>query len=579
MNPRTQEAPTLLPDASAPARPRWAPALRPFLVLLAVLAHAFPGAGHALGAEPFRVILDVEDPCFEVLAGNWYLPATKTGSWQGYYYLEIDGPGTGTGRARWIAEGLPAGTYLIEYYADHGDYPADARFRVVHAAGDANVILNLHRTGSGWRALGSFPADRVCVVEISDRWTGAGIRMRADAIRLTLQTALPPPPDSPLPPRIGICIDDAGGVDPTSPGTPIYRMLRLPFAMTYAVLPARAYSVASAEEIHRRGSEVFLHQPMGYIASPNPSGSDWIRANMTPAQARAVLVANLDAMPHVVGVNNHTGSLVTQQADKMEACMDELRQRGLFWYDSRTFTMSVAYDVAMARGVLTGERDLFIDGNSKQEAKELIRLLARRALHAPHIPHLAIGHVRDATAGALEEMAPELAAMGVEVWPISRFMTQVIETDVQPYGATFETVGPWSAGPDDRVSKELVDGDERYVAAPPPGVAPSATFGASLPIDGRYDVYATWTHSPANADAARALVHHRYGVSRIGIDMSARHPDWLYLGRYDFCKGGPAAITFECDPADLVSTILRVDAVKLVYSGAPVPHADTLTLW
>lgn len=552
---------------------------RLFCLLFLGLAFPLTGVLSARDADVLQLTLDVEDPCFEVLAGDWYLPGTKTGSYLAYYYLEIDGPGTGAGRARWVAEGLPEGTYAVEYYADHGDYPADARFRVVHAGGVANVGIDLNYMGAGWRALGAFPVDRVCVVEITDGWAGAGSRMRADAIRLTLQTSMPPPSSSPIPPHIGICIDDAGSVDPTSPSTPLYQMLRLPFAMTFAVLPARSYSAASAEEIHRRGSEVFLHQPMGYITSPNPSGSEWIRSSMTPAQARAVLAANLDSIPHEIGVNNHTGSLVTQQADKMQACMDELKQRGLFWYDSRTFTMSVAYDVAKAKGLLTGERDLFIDGNNKEEAKELIRRLARRALYAPHLPHLAIGHVRDGTADALGEMVPELEAMGVEVWPISRCMTQVVETDAQPEGGSFGTIGPWSAGPDDRVSKELVDGEEWFVAASPPGGPLSASFGPALPIEGQFDVYATWTHDTANADVAWAVVNHRYGLSRIDVDMSSRFADWLYLGQFEFGTGASGSISFETEPSDVPEWRFPADAVKLVYSGPHVPRADLLSLW
>lgn len=503
----------------------------------------------------------------------------KTGSYLAYYYLEIDGPGTGSGRARWIAEGLPEGSYLIEYYADNGDYPADARFAIASAGGAWEAGLDLHYTGAGWRALGRFPLDRTCTVVIDDGWSGAGSRMRADALRFTLQTVLPPPPSAPVPPHIGICIDDAGSADPTSPSAPLYRMLRLPFAMTFAVLPARSYSVSSCEEIHRLGSEVFLHQPMGYISSPNPGGSEWIRDSMTPAQARAVLAANLDSIPHVIGANNHTGSLVTQQTDKMQACMDELRQRGLFWYDSRTFTMSVAYDVAQQQGLLTGERDVFIDGNSKEEAKDLIRGLAQQALYAPHLPHLGIGHVRSATADALEEMVPELEAMGVEVWPISRCMTQVIETDAQPAGGSFGTVGSWSTGPSDRVSKELVDGEEWFVTASPPAGPLSATFGASLLIDGRFDVYATWTHDPANADGVEVLVNHHHGLSRIEVDTSSPLPDWLYLGRFDFCADGAPSISFECEPSDVPEWLFRVDAVKLVYSAPRVERADTLSLW
>ena len=65
----------------------------------------------------YQIILDVEDPCFEIFSGNWVL--TNTGGFLNYYYFVINGPGTGGGQARWVAEGLPEGNYTIEFYADN----------------------------------------------------------------------------------------------------------------------------------------------------------------------------------------------------------------------------------------------------------------------------------------------------------------------------------------------------------------------------------------------------------------------------------------------------------------------------
>ena len=349
--------------------------------------------------QEFQIVLDVEDPCFETISWNWYLPGTKTGSYLNYYYLAIDGPGTGSGQARWIAEGLPLGNYLVEFYSDNDIdeseiYPEDARYQVVSATGVSDLVVNMHNISDGWHPLGNFDINRTCVVNLSDYWTGAGNQLRVDALRFTLNTSLPSPPSTGINPHIGICIDDAGAVNPTQSGQPIYILLRLPFNMTFAVMPLKTYTNQTAEEIYDHSSEVILHQPMGYISSPNPSGSEWIRDNMTLEEVRTVVSNHLDSLPHVVGMNNHTGSLVTQQTDKMQVCMEELKSRNLFFYDSRTFTLSVAYDVAKDNGLLTGERDLFIDGNNKAEAKELIRSLATRALNAPNVTHLAIGHVR-----------------------------------------------------------------------------------------------------------------------------------------------------------------------------------------
>lgn len=555
-------------DASTPNRqlqPVPCPLARAAFLFAALLAAA-------LAAAPaYQVILDVEDPCFEIRSGEWTL--SKTGAYLSHYRWTIPGPGTGAARARWIAEGLPAGDYLIEFWADDGDYPSDARYQVISAEGVDDLVVDMNHLATGWHALGTFRVHRVCVVNVSDLWEGTGTLLSVDALRFTLQTALPPPPVSPVPPHIGICIDDAGSVDPTSPSAPIYQMLRLPFAMTFAVMPQLSHTVQTANEVHLRGSEVILHQPMAAITVPNP-GAGGITDAMTPAEARAVLAANLDALPHVVGMNNHMGSLITQRADTMAALLDELRDRSLFFYDSRTITTSVAFDLAQDRGLLTGERDLFIDGASQAEAMDLIRSLAQRALYAPEIPHLAIGHVRSATAAALAAIAPELEAMGVEVWPISRCVAQVIEADRVPRGAAFSTVGDWTEDPADAYSKLLRD-DHALTALLTDGSDPTrALFTASLPIPGLYDLYAIWSSGEANAPGALARVTHWGGITDVPLDQSASFDTWVHLGRFPVSVTAPAQVELRDGGASASGQILRADALRWVYADTLPPRSD-----
>ncbi|MCD6386431.1 divergent polysaccharide deacetylase family protein [Candidatus Sumerlaeota bacterium] len=512
----------------------------------------------------YQVVLDVEDPSFEILSGNWTL--SKSGSYYGYYYFTIDGPGTGAGRARWIAEGLPQGTYSVEFWALYGDFAEDARYEIISADGVTTLSVNMNYIPSGWHLLGTFNINRLCVVNISDYWTGGGTKLSVDALRFTLTSPLPSPPPSPIPPHIGICIDDCGAVDPTQPGTPIYKMLRLPFKMTFAVLPYRSYTNQTAEEIFHRGSEVILHQPMAAISIPDP-GPGGITDDMTLAQVREVVATNLDSLPHVTGMNNHMGSLITQQEDKMQVCCEELKARNLFLYDSRTITTSVAYDVAKQNGLLTGERDMFIDGNSKEQAKELIRNLALQALYAPNIPHLAIGHVRSSTADALQEIAPELTAMGVEVWTISRCMAQVIETDFVPDGCSFSTTGTWSLEPNDCLSKQLHDGYSMFVADPSEWRSESALFVPSLPWRGLYDIYAIWNVEPNNAPEIQSIIYHNLGVSTITIDQSQSFNDWFYLGRYLCSAGSSSRVVFNDYLCTLPGKVFRVDAIKYVFAG------------
>ena len=52
----------------------------------------------------------------------------------------------------------------------------------------------------------------------------------------------------------------------------------------------------------------------------------------------------LETVPHAAGVNNHQGSRATADAALMAELMPALRQRGLFFIDSRTTAATVAHD-------------------------------------------------------------------------------------------------------------------------------------------------------------------------------------------------------------------------------------------
>jgi hypothetical protein len=72
---------------------------------------------------------------------------------------------------------------------------------------------------------------------------------------------------------------------------------------------------------------------------------------MGEAEVRSLLEEELDRVPFVRGVNNHMGSKVTADAGMMRAILQPIRERGLFFLDSRTTAKSVAYDVAVDMGI------------------------------------------------------------------------------------------------------------------------------------------------------------------------------------------------------------------------------------
>jgi hypothetical protein len=524
-------------------------------------------AAASLPAAPaFQITLDVEDPAFEVLSGTWNL--RNTGTNHEFYSQVISGPGDGSTQGRWIAE-----EYLIEYFTDNGDFPSDARIQVMSEDGVDDLMVDLNFVGAGFQSLGLFNIDGTCVVTVTDFWEGSGTQLMADSLRFTLQTALPAPPATEVPPHICLCIDDLGAANPAVSTTPIARMLALPITITYAIIPGGSFVTQSADAIEAQGSEVILHQPMAAISilSHGPLG---INSDTTPAEAEIVLSSNLDTIPHVIGMNNHTGSLVTQFADVMSACMNVLLDRQLFYYDSRTYTQSVAYDVAQQRGLLTAERDRFLDGNSVSETMDLFRVLALRALHSPEQTFTAIAHVRANTAGGMENILTELDAMGVELWPLTRCLTQIVEVDFQPEGTSSVADGDWDFSSDDVLSKMLTDDFE--MVADTDGTH-SVTFTPNLQWPGLFDIYAIWSGDEStNAPDAVAEIHHLGGITPVPIDQTQSIGRWHYLGRFPLAAGDANSVIIADSDATAGNSI-HADAVRFTYYGPITTSSAVVT--
>ncbi|ACL74356.1 divergent polysaccharide deacetylase family protein [Thioalkalivibrio sulfidiphilus] len=223
------------------------------------------------------------------------------------------------------------------------------------------------------------------------------------------------------PPRpfIAIIIDDLGN----QPG-PGQRTLALPGPVTVAVLPHTPFARPLANEAHAQGKEVMLHLPM-QATEALPLGPGGITVDMEREALRETFLAALASVPHVRGVNNHMGSLLTRHIGHMDWFMAELAaQSGLYFVDSRTTALSVAQRVALHHGLPATRRDVFLDTLPDNEEfveaqmDQLISLAQRRG-HA-----LAIGHPYGATLDVLERRLATLHEAGIELVPVSEYLTR-----------------------------------------------------------------------------------------------------------------------------------------------------------
>jgi polysaccharide deacetylase 2 family uncharacterized protein YibQ len=208
-------------------------------------------------------------------------------------------------------------------------------------------------------------------------------------------------------PRLAIILDDLG-YDRAAADA----LLALPFPLTVSVLPHLPLSAEVAEEAYRRGDQVLLHMPMESEADGAKPEEIELRVGMNAQQVEGALTGMLETVPHAVGVNNHQGSRATSDPALMAELMPALRQRGLFFIDSRTAASTVAYDTAERSGVRAASRKVFLDDTAARDAiLAQLELAARDA--ARDGAAIAIGHPHPATIAALTEGVPRLEARGI----------------------------------------------------------------------------------------------------------------------------------------------------------------------
>lgn len=229
----------------------------------------------------------------------------------------------------------------------------------------------------------------------------------------------PPPDDFPRPDkfsRIAIIIDDLGYN--LHHGT---EAALLPGAVTLSILPYSPYSRNIAEAAAKQHKEIMLHAPMSSIWD-KPLDPGGLTVNMEKEDFIATLSASLEKLPNIQGLNNHMGSQLTQESQPMTWLMEELRQRDLYFVDSRTIASSLAWETALNYGVPTTRRDVFLDNDTSYPAitrqfEKLLAIAKRRG------QALAIAHPYPETLQFLETALPMLEQHDIRLVPVSDLLS------------------------------------------------------------------------------------------------------------------------------------------------------------
>lgn len=228
------------------------------------------------------------------------------------------------------------------------------------------------------------------------------------------------PPVAHKRPMIAVVIDDLGL---NRRNTAAINQFEGP--LTVAFLPYAGELERQTRAARAAGHELLLHMPM------EPMGQDWpgpnaLLTSSSPEEFRQRLLDNFDSFPGYVGMNNHMGSRLTADPERMAIVMAELRKRDLLFLDSMTTARSVGTPQARRFGVPSTRRDVFIDTIFSRESREqverqlaLVERIARERGMA-----VAIGHPHDATIEALRHWLPTLEKRGLALVPLSTIVAK-----------------------------------------------------------------------------------------------------------------------------------------------------------
>jgi hypothetical protein len=221
--------------------------------------------------------------------------------------------------------------------------------------------------------------------------------------------------DNPPPPaKLAIIIDDIGSTD-----SGLDKMLAIKEHLTFAVMPFLENTERDAVNAYENGMEVIVHLPMeangGKISWVGPKP---IMSGMTSDEIKELTAEAISNVPHAVGANIHMGSRASSNKSVMSAVLGVLKEKNMFFVDSRTTRHPIGKEVADEQGVLCYDRDVFLDG--KQPKSFVVRRLRQAgdiALKKGFA--VAIGHAGieggDVTAEAITEIIPEFEEKNIQL--------------------------------------------------------------------------------------------------------------------------------------------------------------------
>jgi polysaccharide deacetylase 2 family uncharacterized protein YibQ len=197
--------------------------------------------------------------------------------------------------------------------------------------------------------------------------------------------------------------------------------------LAVAVIPSAPFASRAVALAKQKGWDLLVHLPMEPEAGP--SETEAIGARDGDAEIRAKVLEALRRTPGALGINNHQGSKATADPRVVRAVLGVVKEKHLFFLDSRTTNASVAGSEASAIGVPFLARDVFLDDvaaetSAKGGAPEALDAAWGRAvaLAGKRGEAIVIGHPRKETLAFLEKRLASEKSAGARLVRVSELV-------------------------------------------------------------------------------------------------------------------------------------------------------------
>ena len=212
--------------------------------------------------------------------------------------------------------------------------------------------------------------------------------------------------------QVAIIIDDMGyhpevGRD----------LIALDLNLSFSFLPHAPFTKELEEMVYQKGNSILLHLPLEPRSAEWDPGPGALYLRDDSSTRRKKFNDDLRLVPHATGVNNHMGSLFTEDQRAMEELIELLSEQQLFFVDSVTTSASKGLVSAREKKVPTSRRHIFLDNVQEREAICLqLEKLIKLADHQEYA--IGIGHPYPQTLSALSscglEMLQGVSVVGVD---------------------------------------------------------------------------------------------------------------------------------------------------------------------